>query len=264
MSTLIGIALLPIVILGRLGAAPMPASEPAGGAPHAVVVELFTSQGCQTCPPADKLLAALGEQSNGRIVPLAFHVDFWNSLGWKDPFSSHDWTTRQQEYARVFRQRDVYTPQAVIDGRSFMNGADANRIRTAIDNAAARPGATISLQTDVADPKLQVRAEVDRPEALRDRKLDVMVALFETGLVTDVSKGENGGHTLQNEYVVRSLRRAGHLTKKDPARTEYATEIKLENGWNRAHLGVAAFLQDPETLEITGAGAKLLTVRSGG
>jgi hypothetical protein len=232
-----------------------PAAAPAG---HAVVVELFTSQGCSSCPPADRLLASLGEQDAGRVVPLSFHVDFWNSMGWKDPFSRHAWTERQAAYARALRLGQVYTPQAVVDGRAEMVGSDGDRLRSAITAAASRPAADIALSLESSASRGMVRAEVDLPEALRGRKLDLMVALFETGLVTEVGRGENGGHTLTNDYVVRDLKRAGKLSPRGPERTEHTAEISLEREWNPSRLGVAAFLQDPGSLEIYGGSSRLL------
>jgi hypothetical protein len=230
---------------------------------HAVVVELFTSQGCSSCPAADRLLEGIGAESAGRVVPLEFHVDFWDSLGWKDPFSRHAWTERQADYARVLYFRDVYTPQAVVDGRTEMVGSDAARLRSAIASAAERPAGRIDLTLEPSDSKVLVRAAVERPEALRGRKLDLMVALYESGLVTAVAKGENGGSTLRNENVVRVLQRAGRLSSGDPSPKEFREEIKIEKGWDRTKLGVAAFLQDPSSLEICGAGARRLAVREG-
>ena len=230
---------------------------------HAVVVELFTSQGCSSCPAADRLLESLGAEGGGRVVPLEFHVDFWDSLGWKDPFSRHAWTERQADYARAFRSRNVYTPQAVVDGRSEMVGSDAARLRSAIASAAERPAGRIALTLEPSESRVVVRAAVERPDALRGRKLDLMVALYETGLVTVVGKGENGGSTLRNENVVRVLRRAGRLSSGDRSPKEFREEIAIEKGWDRAKLGVAAFLQDPSSLEICGAGARRLPGREG-
>ncbi len=240
----------------------VPAStEPTGD--HTVVVELFTSQGCMTCPPADRLLASLPEASGGKVVPLSFHVDFWNSLGWKDPFSSGAWTARQNAYARALRIAQVYTPQAVVDGRSEMVGSDANRLRSSIAVAAARPAGRIALELEPSADRVAVRARVDLPEALRGKKLDLMLALFETGLVTAVGKGENGGKTLHNDYVVRSLKKAGRVSGKDAAEASLSTDFSLEKEWDRSHLGVAAFLQDPGSLEIHGASSALLGARGG-
>jgi hypothetical protein len=229
--------------------------------PHTVLVELFTSQGCMTCPPADRLLASLPAETGGKVVPLSFHVDFWNSLGWKDPFSSGAWTARQSAYARTIRIAQVYTPQAVVDGRSEMVGSDAKRLQNAIAAAASRPAGKIALELEPSGDRIAVRARVSLPEALHGKKLDLMLALFETDLVTAVGKGENGGKTLRNDYVVRELRKAGRVGQ-DGAESSFNADFPLEKEWDRSHLGVAGFLQDPGSLEICGAGSALLGARS--
>ena len=108
-------------------AAPQPAApEPARGGPTPVVLELFTSQGCSSCPPADAVLSKLGrdEKLAGRVIPIAFHVDYWTYIGWADPFSSADWTARQNEYARALKADSLYTPQLVVNGATHLNGSD--------------------------------------------------------------------------------------------------------------------------------------------
>jgi hypothetical protein len=229
-----------------------PASPPSG---HTVVVELFTSQGCSSCPPADRILSELGSQQNARVIALSFHVDYWNHDGWTDPFSRHDWTERQSAYARLLGLRSVYTPEAVVDGRTEMVGSDANRLRAAIAAAAQRTAASVSIHLDVEKSKVAVAATVDRPEILRSRKLDLMLAVFETNLVTSVGKGENGGKTLRNDYVVRSLRRAATLSSGGANPSSQLTTLSLDDSWKRAELGIAAFVQDPSSLEILGAAA---------
>ena len=231
------------------------ANDPAAPTDRVVVVELFTSQGCSSCPPADRLLRELGERGAGKLVPLEYHVDFWNHVGWTDPFSSADWTKRQEAYARRLGLRSVYTPQAVVDGGAELVGSDAAALQAAIAAAAAKPAASIALRLEPRESKVLVEASVDLPEPLRGRKWDLMVALYETGLSTAVGRGENGGRTLQNDYVVRSLQRAGRV--KESSKEE--ASLKVEIGWNREHLGVAAFLQDPSTLEIRGATARPLS-----
>ncbi len=232
-------------------------AQTSGGAQpvaHPVVIELFTSQGCSSCPPADQLLTQLGAAGAGRVVPLAFHVDYWNHVGWTDPFSSHSWTERQVDYMRAFHMEAPYTPQAVVDGVSQLVGSDADALRAAIAAEAAKPAAGIVLRLESDASKVSVDADVDLPESLRGRRWELRVAVFETGLVTPVGKGENGGKTLRNDYVVRTLTSAGRVEK--PARLK--TTLKLEKGWDRSHLGVAAFLQDPKTFEIRGASVRLL------
>jgi hypothetical protein len=231
----------------------------AAEAAHPVVIELFTSQGCSSCPPADQLLTQLGAASAGRVVPLAFHVDYWNHVGWTDPFSSHSWTERQVDYMRAFHLEAPYTPQAVVDGESQLIGSDATALRAAIAAAQARPAAGITLRLEPEASKVAVDADVDLPESLRGRRWELRVALFETGLVTPVGKGENGGKTLHNDYVVRTLESAGRVEKT----SRLKTTLKLDKSWDRSHLGVAAFLQDPKTLEIRGASVQLLAAAGG-
>jgi hypothetical protein len=229
-----------------------PASPPAT---HAVVVELFTSQGCSSCPPADKVLSELGEAGAGLVIPLSFHVDIWNHAGWTDPFSNRIWTERQAAYARAFKLSSLYTPQAVVDGAAELVGSDANGLRAAIASAEAKPSAAVALRLQPEASKVLLYAEVDLPESLRGRSWELLLAVFETGLVTPVGRGENGGRTLQNDYVVRSLSSAGRVDK--PSRLK--ASLRLEKSWERTHLGVVAFLQDPRSLEIRGAAARLLT-----
>lgn len=262
------VMLIAAILLGAARASAPQAStaqqaSPAGSpAPHVVVVELFTSQGCSTCPPADRLLTLLGEESAGRVVPLSFHVDYWNHDGWTDPFSRKEWSERQAAYARAFRSQQVYTPQAVVDGGAELNGSDGNRLRAAIAAARVRPAAEISLDLEPANSKVMVRAEVDLPDALRGLKLDLMLAVFETNLVTAVGRGENGGRILQNDFVVRSFRRGARLAA-GAGRTRHEVALPLDKDWKRSRLGVAAFLQDSRTLEIFGAASRLLSIREG-
>jgi hypothetical protein len=233
--------------------------DPDAGAPAArpVVLELFTAQGCSSCPPADRLLAQLGETGGGSVVPLEFHVDYWNREGWTDPFSSAEWTRRQEAYARRFGATQLYTPQAVVDGASELVGSRERELRAAIAAAAARPAASIALTLQPSEKDVRVGAKVELPDALRGRKWDLMLAVYETGLVTPVKKGENGGRTLANEYVVRSLRRIGRVDQSGV----HDAKVPLEKDWNRARLGVAAFLQDPDTLDIRGASARSIAAR---
>lgn len=220
-----------------------------------VLVELFTSQGCSSCPPADRLLARLGEEQGDEIVPLAFHIDGWNYLGWTDPFSKAKWTRRQAAYTRELAATS-YTPQAVVGGSVEVLGSDERAIRAAVAAAAAEPQGELALALTPADSEVGVTVEVTLPSALRDRKLNLMVAVFESGLVTPVERGENDGATLRNDYVVRRLERAGRLRPGDPERSQHSVDLKLAEDWRPAELGVAAFLQDPRSLRVHGAAAR--------
>lgn len=219
-----------------------------------VLVELFTSQGCSSCPPADRLLAQMSRDQRERVVTLAFHVDYWNRLGWRDPFSAAQWTLRQQVYSAAHSGGRVYTPQVVVDGSADLVGSDATALRAAVAAAAARPGARIAITTPPGTASAApVRLLVTRPESLRSRRLVLMVALYEDGLETVVKSGENARRTLRNERVVRTLISAIELPAGGAAEAAAELMLPLDPDWARERLGVAAFLQDPETLIIEGA-----------
>ncbi|HEY1816243.1 MAG TPA: DUF1223 domain-containing protein [Kofleriaceae bacterium] len=203
------------------------ADKPASGAP--VVIELFTSQGCSSCPPADQLLAKLGRdgQSGGRaIVPLAFHVDYWNDLGWADPYATAAWTARQQEYARALGDRQVYTPELVVAGGAGMVGSQAGRVADAI---AAAP-----VQSDVAATAAWSPGSL-AVDATAPADAELWVAVWENATPTRVPSGENAGATLVAERVVRRLERVaapgqhGHVA------------VALGTGWVPA--GAVVFAQ---------------------
>ena len=223
-----------------------------------VIVELFTSQGCSSCPPAEALLTRLDrpEDSSSQIIPLAYHVDYWNDLGWRDPFSDANWTKRQQTYARILPAR-VYTPQLIINGRQETVGSDELRIRREVVAAQRLPTlgqVTLMLShLEAGARRLTLQIRVQRDPALQARQLLVMVATCESALATSVTSGENSGHVLQNDFVVRRLEPLFSLSPKTGESEERRIIMELDPAWNVAHLRIAAFLQDAANLEIYGA-----------
>jgi hypothetical protein len=239
------------------------AAAPAGDEAGPVVVELFTSQGCSSCPPADRLLTKLAADPAlaGRVIPLSFHVDYWNYIGWQDPFSSERWTGRQRRYARAFSSSRVYTPQLVVDGASECVGSDEREVRRRVERALAAPRAgqvAVKLAPAPAGVPLQVVVEARLARRV-ERDLELWVAVWETGLTTPVGSGENARRTLHNDYVVRRFEKAFTLPAAGGTPKSGKVSIPLEPSWKRPNLGVAAFLQDPATLEIHGAAARKLT-----
>jgi hypothetical protein len=237
-----------------------PATHPAkDGKPHTVVMELFTSQGCSSCPPADELLSRLGKQPIGatRIIPLAFHVDYWNSLGWQDPFSSALWSDRQHQYARAFHSDQVYTPQLVLNGSEQMVGSDERRVRQQIDLSHGDQGSVTfdRVTSDGAAIRAYLHGRVER--SLGGRRTNMIVALYENNTATAVARGENSGRRLANDYIVRSLVSAFPLTTTD-ADISGSVTIPLRAEWKRSNLGVAAFIQDSQSLAIYAAAAQPL------
>jgi hypothetical protein len=222
----------------------------------AVVVELFTSEGCSSCPPADELLGHLRQAKvvdGVEVVPLGLHVDYWNFQGWRDRFSSAAYSERQLKYVEKFRIPSAYTPQMVVDGAAEFVGDDAPRARYLIARAAARP-APVDVQVTLSADKLQVRVK-SQPAAAGD----VMLALTEDNLQSKVSAGENGGRELRHSAVVRDLRSLGRL---HDGSFEAAVPLNLKKDWKRDDLRVVVFVQEPHNGPIDGAVSLQLSTKS--
>jgi len=166
-----------------------------------VVIELFTSQGCSSCPPADQLLSKLahdGALGGRRLAPLSFHVDYWNDLGWADPFSTAAWTVRQQQYARALGDDRVYTPELVVAGGAGVIGSQTGRVGQAIADAPHQLAVTANAAWQPGKVTVSATAPADA---------DVWVAVWEDGTRTKVTRGENAGETLAGDRIVRRLER---------------------------------------------------------
>lgn len=162
------------------------------------VVELFTSQGCSSCPPADAVLGELSKQGN--LVALSYHVDYWNYLGWEDTFSSKQSTDRQYEYARTLGRKSVYTPQVIINGRDHINGADKQGINnkvSAFDKSGR--GLTVPVEAVMDGDKIRINIGAG------DGKADVILVYFDRENAVDVKRGENGGRKLVYWNSVRDV-----------------------------------------------------------
>ncbi len=227
------------------------------GAP--VVLELFTSEGCSSCPPADALISELGSSTKS-VIPLAYHVDYWNHLGWADPFSSRQWSERQSDYARAMNLDGEYTPQMVIGGGWQCGGSDAGSIERAVAAArSASPLGRTSVQASLADAgsrKLQVKVSAQMLRNAGAGPHTVMLALYENGLVSKIGAGENGGREITYDYTVRRLLPVFELDSAKGASASKELNIELDDSWSLDHLGVAAFIQDPTSLRIEGASSE--------
>jgi hypothetical protein len=184
------------------------AGAPAFAADRPVVVELFTSQGCSSCPPADALLGELAHRSD--VLPLAFHVDYWDRLGWKDPYASAAATQRQQAYARLLDSRQVYTPQMVVDGRIDVVGSYRADVLRAIDRARAAAVA-VPVECAASPDGVRVRVAGGGPEM---RRATLWLIGFDRHHETQVGAGENGGRTLAEWQIVRGLEPLAEWTGK--------------------------------------------------
>ncbi len=226
--------------------------------PRVVVAELFTSEGCSSCPPADTLLRewmATQPVPGVEIVGLGEHVDYWDRLGWRDPFSSSAFSARQSAYdAAVFRDNRVYTPQLVVDGRLEVIGSDKAAVRRAVVEASRQPKATVQLtaSSDGAD-RLLVRVRVqDLAGVPRHGGAEVVVAVIEDGLATQVARGENSGRTLRHAAVTRSLTTLGGVAASAEDGTADGS-LPLSADWSRSHLSLIALLQERDSRRILGA-----------
>jgi hypothetical protein len=248
------------MILSTFGRSAGPGSPRVpGGPPRVVIVELFTSEGCSSCPPADALLKELSEQQrvNGvQIVALEEHVDYWNHLGWRDPYSSIEYSERQNDYAQVFGTDGLYTPQMVVDGQRELVGSRSLAAREAIQKAADQPKAEIILVpgANVSPSKPVFEVQIKSLEGIAIRgEAEVWIAVTEKGLQTDVKAGENSGETLKHAAVVRSLRKID--TVRDPAGYKRQDQVTIDPGWKKENLTVVVFLAEKSSRKIIGATA---------
>ena len=243
----LSLMLLPLSQCSRDASAEV--ARPAGGGP--VVVALYTSEGCSSCPSADAALTALAEapQKDGvTIIPLSFHVDYWNYIGWTDPYSTAANSRRQQQLARALGSR-VYTPQAFIDGRTELVGSDRSSLDAQIKEAARalKSPVTISAQiegkaviVDVSSPALGAGTEV-------------VVALTQARAEVPVTRGENSGRRLVHTNVVRGFE---VVAKGEGAKVR--VKLALPDGMPREGARVVAFVEDASTMRVLGAATQPL------
>ena len=221
--------------------------EPKGAASAGfAVVELFTSEGCSSCPPADEVIAKLLGQQMANVYILSFHVDYWNKFGWRDPFSKALFSERQNKYAQALSLESVYTPQVVVNGRTEFVGSDTKKLQAAVENSlhgAAGPDLDITIKR--SGNSLDVAYTTSEKNSL------INIALVQPEATTVVKRGENGGRTLHHVNIVRAFRAA-----KATANGRLAFEIPEE----LAHtpLQLMAYTQSNGSFKITGAIQKTL------
>ena len=219
------------------------------GTRTAALVELYTSEGCSSCPPADRWLSGFaGARPDPRVVPVAFHVQYWDYIGWKDSFGDARYTERQKEEAKAAGARFVYTPQVIVGGRDFPEWHDAKAFAAAVDAIQGKPArATLTLESHNApDGTLAGSVVVKLEPGVRANHLVLAALPVQNGLSTRVTAGENKGEHLTNDHVARDL--ASVKVTKPETRLEF--EFKARAGWNAERMSVAAFLQDTGTGEV--------------
>ena len=227
-----------------------------------VVAELFTSEGCSSCPPADSLLRRLlsTQPIEGvEVVALGNHVDYWDRLGWRDPFSSKLFSNRQSAYDTVFRPRGSYTPQLVVDGTAECIASDERAVRNLLREAARQPKGTVSLTPRVSGgTTATIHLEWSIPASVSRRgPADIVVAVTEDDLTTQVLRGENKGRQLVHSAVVRTLTTAARVGASEHEASTTAT-IALDPHWNAAHLRIVGFIQEQDSRRIIAASSSPL------
>lgn len=213
-----------------------------------VLVELFTSEGCSSCPPADRVLARLEkEQANkdAEIITLALHVDYWNYLGWRDEFSSKKFSERQSGYAERFKLDSIYTPQMVVDGQTQFVGSNLDTAQKAISEQAQTGKANVEISK--TGDKLKVKIS---GAPLHDESY-VWLAIAEDDLKTNVKLGENRGKTLVHVSVAREMKLLGTLAAVDKT-FENETVLQFDSKWKRENLKFIVFVQGKDSKKIFG------------
>lgn len=216
----------------------------------ATLVELYTSEGCSSCPPADRWLSNLGEGQfeEGQLVPLALHVDYWDYIGWKDPYSKGEYSKRQRNIGNVNNLRTIYTPQFVLNGEDLRGWYKRNGTDGSIEKInSEKAQATIDLTLTKGTSTLAVDAKVVLADGQSADGYGLYLALFENNLISDISRGENAGKTLHHDYVVRELLGPYKVAGQTVSLSE---KFSLNADWKAENLGVAAFVQNRKTGDV--------------
>lgn len=225
------------------------------GPSTAIVVELFTSEGCSSCPPADALLKALDSAQpipGAHLIVLEEHVDYWDEKGWKDPFSSHEITLRQADYTERLHVSEPYTPEMVVDGAYEFTGNDRMRAAEALKKAQALPTVSVRISS-IALENGKLRAHIDADPV--PEKADVMVALVLDHAESQVLRGENGGHHLVHVAVLTNLTKIGKADKGRP----FSKDFSLGSKALAQPCRLVTFLQEPGQGRIVGAAVEAIS-----
>ncbi len=229
-----------------------------------VLVELFTSEGCSGCPPADRFLEKLDGQpvQGAEMIVLSEHVDYWNHIGWKDPYSASFYSQRQSAYANRFGLDSVYTPQMVVDGTSEFVGSNSGLADKAFRKALGVPKLQVRLSSISADASNTLHAHLETgvlDASFGSREADVYVAVALNRAESQVSAGENAGHRLAHVSVVKSLTKVGALKQRQVLAQD--VQLKLDLGSDSGGLRLIAFVQEPRQGRVLGAASMLVNTR---
>jgi hypothetical protein len=225
------------------------------GAQTAALVELYTSEGCDSCPPADRWLSGLkdSEARAGRAVPLAMHVDYWDYIGWHDPYAQAMFSARQREMSSLNHERTVYTPQILVAGKDFrpglfsIGGESFDEVVARVNLAPSRADLGLAL-TGIGNKELKYEATAKLRNAADSKDAAVFVAVFENGLSSAVAAGENKGKLLRHDFVVREWQ--GPFAIGADGALALNRSVALQSAWKPHDLGLAMFVQNRSTGQV--------------
>jgi hypothetical protein len=245
--------LVAAVLAGGMRAA---SDTPRGDAGCPVLVELFTSEGCSSCPPADALLQQLDRTQpvgGAQLIVLSEHVDYWNHIGWTDPFSSRFFSDRQSAYSNRFGLSSPYTPQMVVDGNTEFVGNDSRLASQAVQKALAFPKVAVRISDISLDASKTLLAHVETealPENSKVRKADVFLVVALNHAESEVLRGENGGRRLSHVGVVQRLTKIGSIEAGKTFSQD--VHVKLDSRTDSSNLRVIAFIQQAGQRQVLG------------
>lgn len=216
------------------------------------VLELYTSEGCSSCPPADRFLSTLSDKgfTEDHVVPLAFHVDYWDYIGWKDRFAQRNFTQRQKRLAKINGLSTIYTPQYIVNGKDVQGWLSGNKVKKAIETInQSKPLASLHLKVlQSSQEHVEVKANAIIADLSKREGIQSYLAIYENGLSTQVKRGENRGEHLLHDYVVRRF--IGPIETDEEGIAQFHNSIPLDRNWVPEHLGIAAFVQNHFTGEV--------------
>ncbi len=231
-----------IIIIAVVGFKPVKKTIPTSLKKGFAVVELFTSEGCSSCPAADETVARLLSKNMENVYILAYHVDYWNRLGWKDPFSKAEYSQRQSQYATKFELNSVYTPQVIVNGSAEFVGSDEDKLKNTVDNNLAKPGGqVIALSATKSNNLVSVNYDINGSEAVL-----LNLALVQPEATISVKRGENGGRMLHHVNIVRAL-------KTVDAKGKGSVTLDIPDELKGVTLQLIAYTQSKKNFEILGA-----------
>lgn len=249
-----GHRILSLVLGAVLGISPLAQAAQctaASGERRVPLLELYTSEGCDSCPPADRWLSGLpGRGFNPeRVVALAFHVDYWNYIGWVDPFAQKRYSERQRQAAARNQSRFVYTPQFMVNGKDYRRGTFRDDFGEKVASVnREKPRADLRLTLDLSKDALAVSGSAVIADATERAQAQTWLALYENNLASNVTAGENRGKHLAHDFVVRDI--IGPLAVDAQGRVALDHRFKLDPRWKQKDLGVAAFVQNARSGDV--------------